>query len=268
MPHPLNLTTLAATTQPALATVLFAHGYGCDQSMWRDVAQAVPQTRRLLFDWPGAGGADLDAYDAERHATLDGYADDLLALLASEDLHDVVYVGHSVAASIGALAAQRDPTRFRLLAMVSPSPCLINDPPDYIGGFDRSQVDGLIHSLAQGHADWSRGIAPLVMGNPDRPALSDRLADSFCAMDPEIALRWAQATFWSDIRDCIPLLTVPCLVMQCQEDALAPVSVGAWLHRHLPRSDLVQLQATGHCPHLSAPDEVAQVLASALGLRG
>lgn len=267
MPHPLNFRTLPAVREPALATLLFAHGYGCDQTMWHDVVQAMPQAHRLLFDWPGAGEADLDTYDADRHATLDGYADDLLGLLAGEDLHDVVYVGHSVAASIGALAAQRDPSRFRLLAMVSPSPCLLNDPPGYTGGFDRTQIDGLIHSLAQGHADWSRGIAPLVMGNPDRPALSTRLADSFCAMDPEIALRWAQATFWSDIRAVVPTLTVPCLVLQCQDDALAPVSVGTWLHQHLPDSELVLLQATGHCPHLSAPDEVAQALLSALGAR-
>jgi sigma-B regulation protein RsbQ len=236
--------------------------------MWQEVAQALPDTRRVLFDWPGAGQSDPAAYDAERHATLEGYADDLLALLDELDLHDAVVVGHSVAASIAALAARRRPQRFGLLAMLSPSPCFLNDPPGYLGGFEQEQLEGLVHGLAEGQAAWSRAIAPVVMGNPDRPALSERLADSFCAMDPTIALRWARATFLSDLRPQMAEVQVPCLVMQSRDDNLAPEAVGRWLADTLPVSRYALLQALGHCPHLSAPAEVARVLQAHLAWRG
>ena len=266
--HPLNLHILDARDRAGAATIVLAHGYGCDQSMWHEVAHALPETRRILFDWPGAGHSDPAAYDAHRHATLDGYADDLLALLDELDLTDAVVVGHSVAASIGALAARRQPQRFGMLAMLAPSPCFFNDPPDYHGGFELAQLEGLVHGLAEGQAAWSRAIAPVVMGNPDRPALTDRLADSFCAMDPTIALRWARATFLSDIRQEMTEVTVPCLVMQSRDDKLAPEAVGHWLAANLPTSRLEMLQAIGHCPHLSAPAEVATVLQSQLAWRG
>ncbi|RZS52071.1 alpha/beta fold hydrolase [Sphaerotilus mobilis] len=264
----LNVHILPAEGSGPAQTVLLAHGYGCDQSLWREVAQALPQARRVLFDWPGAGGSDPDAYDAGRHASLDGYADDLLALMAALDLHDAVVVGHSVAGTIAAIAAAREPGRFGQLVMVAPSPCFINDPPGYEGGFDRPQLEALIDALADGQAAWSRAVAPVVMGNPDRPELSDQLADSFCAMDPAIALRWARATFLTDIRALVPRVNVPCLVLQCQSDALAPMAVGDWLAAHLPVSRQVSLQATGHCPHVSAPAEVAHVLSHWMGWRG
>lgn len=264
----LNVHILDAEGAGPAPTLVFAHGYGCDQSLWREVAQALPRARRVLFDWPGAGGADPAAYDPQRHATLDGYADDLLALLAALDTHDAVVVGHSVAATIALIAAAREPARFGQLVLVAPSPCFINDPPDYQGGFDRAQLTELIEGLAEGQAAWSRAVAPVVMGNPERPALSDRLADSFCAMDPVIALRWARATFLSDIRALVPQVAVPSLILQCQSDALAPLAVGDWLQARLPRSRLVPLQATGHCPHVSAPAEVAQVLDLWMDWRG
>jgi sigma-B regulation protein RsbQ len=264
MPHSLNVNILEPVRPEGAATLLFAHGYGCDQRMWSGVAAALPQTRRILFDWPGAGQADPAAYSARRHATLDGYAEDLLALMAELDLHDVVFVGHSVAASIGAIAAHRDASRLRMLAMVSPSPCFLNDPPDYQGGFERPQLEGLIRGLSEGHAAWSRAVAPMIMGNPERPALTEQLADSFCAMDPAIALRWARSTFLGDIRAIIPRISTPCFVMQCSEDALAPLSVGHWLHRHLLKSRLHLMEASGHCPHVSAPAEVASALVTAL----
>lgn len=242
-------------------TLLFAHGYGCDQRMWDGVAAALPQHRRVLFDWPGAGAADPARYDPLRHAALDGYADDLLALMQQLDLREVVFVGHSVAASIGALAARRDASRFGLLAMVAPSPCFLNDLPGYRGGYERAELEGLLQGLADGHAAWSRAMAPVIMGNAERPELAGRLSDSFCDMDPTIALRWARATFLADVRPAIPQLALPCLVMACAEDALAPPEVGRWLHAQLQRGDLVQLRARGHCPHVSAPAEVADVLA-------
>ncbi|MGY0195986.1 alpha/beta fold hydrolase [Leptothrix sp. BB-4] len=268
MQRELNVQILAGEGPGPAPTVVLAHGYGCDQTLWRDVAGALPMARRVLFDWPGAGGADPAAYDAERHARLDGYANDLLALLDELDLRDAVVVGHSVASTIAALAAVRDPRRFGLLVMVAPSPCFMNDPPDYAGGFDRAQLEALIDGLADGQAAWSRAVAPVLMGNPGRPELSGRLADSFCAMDPDIALRWARATFLSDIRALVPHVPVPCLLLQCQADALAPLAVGDWLHAHLPSSRLVRLQATGHCPHVSAPAEVAEVLREGMSWRG
>jgi sigma-B regulation protein RsbQ len=270
MQRELNVHVLAAegAGDGPVPTLVFAHGYGCDQSLWREVASALPMARRVLFDWPGAGGADPGAYDARRHASLDGYADDLLALLDELDLHDAVVVGHSVAGTIAAMAAVRRPQRIGLLVLTAPSPCFLNDLPDYRGGFDTAQLHELINGLAEGQAAWSRAVAPVVMGNPDRPELSAQLADSFCAMDPDIALRWARATFLTDIRALVPEVPVPCLVLQCQSDALAPLAVGDWLHHHLPRSRLVTLQATGHCPHVSAPAEVAEVLRQWMGWRG
>ena len=268
MTHALNLHILEASLPAGAPTLLFAHGYGCDQTMWRDVTQALPETRRIVFDWPGAGGADPSAYDGARHAKLEGYADDLLSLMAELDLRDTVVVGHSVAASIAAIAARRDPTRFGQLAMLSPSPCFMNDPPAYLGGFDRAQLEDLVLSLADGQTAWSRAVAPLVMGNADRPALTERLADSFCAMDPAIALRWARATFLADLRPLIPQVHVPSVVLQSTDDALAPVPVGQWLAAQLPRSRFELLQASGHCPHVSAPAEVAQALRRNLAWRG
>lgn len=267
MTHPLNLKVLPAAAAGA-TTIVFAHGYGCDQSMWQEVAQALPDTRRVLFDWPGAGQADPSAYDAQRHSTLEGYADDLLALLEELDLHDAVVVGHSVAASIVALAARRQPQRFGMLALLAPSPCFINDPPDYMGGFEQDQLEGLVHGLAEGLEAWSRAIAPVVVGNADRPALTERLAESFCTMDPTIALRWAKATFLCDLRPQMGQVQVPSLVMQSRDDNLAPEAVGRWLADTLPVSRYALLQALGHCPHLSAPAEVAQVLQAHLSWRG
>lgn len=259
----LNVHTFEPTqANSAARTLLFAHGYGCDQRMWDGVAAALTGHRRVLFDWPGAGASDLRCYDPARHATLDGYADDLLSLMASLELRDAVVVGHSVAASIAALAARRDPSRFGRLVMVAPSPCFLNDPPDYRGGFEPAALEGLLQGLADGHAAWARAMAPVIMGNPERPALAGRLADSFCDMDPAIALRWGRATFLADVRHVMPQLAIPCLVMACQDDALAPPEVGRWLHQHLRDGRLVQLQARGHCPHASAPAEVAAVLSN------
>ncbi len=268
MPHALNVHILEASTPAGAPTLLLAHGYGCDQTMWQAVAEALPEARRILFDWPGVGSADPAAYDAARHATLDGYADDLLALMAALDLHDTVVVGHSVAASVAALAAHRDASRFGLLAMLSPSPCFANDLPGYPGGFERSQLEDLVHGLAEGQAAWARAVAPMVMANPERPALTERLADSFCAMDPAVALRWARATFLSDLRPLIPGVAVPCLVLQSSGDALASEAVGQWLAARLPCSRYELLQASGHCPHVSAPAEVAQALRRNLAWRG
>jgi sigma-B regulation protein RsbQ len=276
MYHALNVNVLEsspsgmldATAKGVAPTLLFAHGYGCNQRMWQAVAQALPEARRILFDWPGSGLSDPAAYDPVRHASLDGYADDLLALIAALDLRDVILVGHSVAASIAAVAACREPARLGALVLVSPSPCFLNDLPDYPGGFERAQLDELLRGLSEGQAAWARAVAPMVMGNPQRPGLAQGLEASFCAMDPTIAQRWARVTFLSDIRAILPTLKTPCLVLQSRDDALACEAVGRWVARQLPRSRYELLAASGHCPHVSAPLEVAQVLRRHLAWRG
>ena len=267
MSHPLNVQVLEPEGR-ARATVVFGHGYGCDQSMWLDVVPRLADTRRVLFDWPGAGQSAPHAYEPARHAGLGGYADDLLALLDDLDLEDVVFVGHSVGASIAMIAAHRSPGRFGQLAMLTPSACFENHPPDYVGGFEREQLEGLINSLAESQAAWSRAMAPVLMGENADPALVARMTESFCAMDPTIALRWARAAFMVDLRALASEVPVPSVVMQCRNDALAPEVVGQWLARNLPTSRYERLDAVGHCPHLSAPVEVAEVIDRCLLWRG
>jgi sigma-B regulation protein RsbQ len=237
-------------------TLLFAHGFGCDQGMWRFVAPAFEDAHRVvLFDLAGAGGADAGAYDASRHARLDGYADDVLAICEALDLRDAVFVGHSVSCMIGLLAAKRAPARIAGLAMLGPSPCYLDHPPDYVGGFDRATLEGLLDLMGRNFAGWAGMLAPLAMGNPDRPALAGELEASFCRMDPAIARAFAEVTFLSDVRGEVAGLAQPTLLLQARDDAIAPEAVGHWLHARLPRSRLVLMEASGHCAHVSHPDE-------------
>jgi sigma-B regulation protein RsbQ len=242
--------------------MLFAHGFGCDQQMWRLV---VPRFEDhfdiILFDHAGAGAAQADAYDPVRHASLDGYADDVLEICEELDLHDIVFVGHSVSSMIGVLAAIREPERFAQLVLVGPSPRYIDDGA-YVGGFSEADIDDLLDSLSSNYLGWSGAMAPVIMGNDDRPQLADELDASFCRTDPELARRFAEVTFRSDIRGDLALLRTPTLVIQCSNDAIAPVSVGAFVHGEIAGSTMVVLDATGHCPHLSAPEETADAIAA------
>jgi sigma-B regulation protein RsbQ len=234
--------------------MVFAHGFGCDQHLWRHVAPRFEDRFRVvLFDHVGAGGADPAAYDVERHGRLDGYAEDVLAICDALDLRDVVFVGHSVSAMIGVLAANAEPERFAALVLVSPSPRYLDDD-GYRGGFSEADVDELLTSLDSNYLGWSRAMAPVIMGTPDRPELGEELTDSFCRADPDIARRFARATFLADNRADLPQVRVPCLVLQCRQDAIAPVEVGEYVHAQLPDSTFVLLDATGHCPNLSAPE--------------
>lgn len=244
--------------------MLFAHGFGCDQSMWRLVAPAFAETHRLvLFDHVGAGRSDRSAYDFERYGSLQAYADDVLELCRTLALEDVVLVGHSVSAMIGVLAVRADPERFGALAMVSPSPCYIDDD-GYVGGFTAGDVDELLESLGSNFLGWSSEMAPLIMGNPERPELGDELTNSFCRTDPDIAQQFARVTFRSDTRAELGDVRVPTLVLQCAEDAIAPRTVGEFVHRAIPGSSFALLDATGHCPNLSAPAETIAAIASFL----
>jgi sigma-B regulation protein RsbQ len=235
-------------------TMMFAHGFGCDQNMWRFVAPAFEDDFRiLLFDHIGAGSSDLSAYDPEKYATLDGYADDVIALARDAGVKEGVFVGHSVSAMIGLLAAKKAPELFNTLVMVGPSPRYIDDG-GYVGGFTEAQVEELLEFLDSNHMGWSQAMAPAIMGNTDRPELGQELTDSFCRTDPEIAKRFARTTFLSDNRADLGDLAARVLILQCREDVIAPISVGEYVHDALPGSELVILDATGHCPNLSAPE--------------
>ena len=244
--------------------MLFAHGFGCDQSMWRFVAPAFAETHRIvLFDHVGAGRSDRSAYDSERYGTLDGYADDMLELCRALALEDVVLVGHSVSAMIGMLAVRAEPERFGALMMVSPSPRYVDDD-GYVGGFRAEDIGELLESLASNYLGWSSQMAPVVMGNPDRPELGEELTNSFCRTDPDIAQQFARVTFCSDTRAELGDLRVPTLVLQCAEDAIAPRAVGEFVHREIPGSSFALLDAAGHCPNLSAPQQTIDAIAAFL----
>ena len=240
--------------------MLFAHGFGCDQRMWRHVAPRFADRYRVItFDNMGAGASDPAGYDAEAYSNLGGYAQDIVRIVEELDLRDVVFVGHSVSAMIGSLAATAVPERFAALVLVGPSARYLDDE-GYVGGFTESDIDGLLESLASNYLGWSGAMAPVIMGNPDRPALGEELNDSFCRTDPAIAHQFAQVTFLSDSRADLAAVTTPALVLQCSDDVIAPLGVGRFVADELPDATYVVLQATGHCPNLSAPEETYQAI--------
>jgi sigma-B regulation protein RsbQ len=240
--------------------MVFAHGFGCDQAMWRYIVPAFSERfRTVTFDLVGSGGSDLSAYDREKYGTLQGYADDLLEIINECATGPVIFVGHSVSAMIGLLATIKAPERFVAQIMVGPSPCYINDG-DYIGGFNRQDIDELLETLEANYLGWSSSLAPVIMGAPNRPELREELTNSFCRNDPEIAKHFARVTFLSDNRADVPLSKVPALILQCSEDLIAPRTVGDYLHRHLPKSTLHVIENVGHCPHMSAPTESSRAI--------
>jgi sigma-B regulation protein RsbQ len=252
-----NVKLMGRGTRP----LLFAHGFGCDQHMWRFVTPAFENDYRIvLFDYVGSGKSELRAYNPERYSTLNGYAEDILDICEALQLEDVIFVGHSVSGMIGLLAALRAPERFKHLIFVSPSPRYINEPPDYVGGFERKDLEELLETMDKNYIGWANFLAPVIMKNPERPELTTELTESFCSTDPMIARRFAQVTFFSDNRRDLPKLTVPSLILQCSEDLIAPREVGEYVHRNVPRSTLRVMKATGHCPHLSAPEETIALI--------
>ncbi len=266
------MTTKAAATEvilrnnvhvlgnPAGRPLVFAHGFGCSQEIWRNVVPYfVRDYKVVLFDHVGAGGSDATAYDRGKYDSLDGYARDLLEILAVLDLTDVVFVGHSVSAMIGVVASADDPSRFGQLVLVGPSPRYV-DQGDYRGGFTQADIDGLLDSLDSNYLGWSAEMAPVIAGNPDRPEVGEELTGLFCATDPTIARHFARVTFLSDNRRDLARVTVPTVVLQCSDDVIAPAVVGDYVHDHIPGSTLVTLTSTGHTPSLSDPDELAAVI--------
>lgn len=246
-----NVQVTGSTGSP----MLFAHGFGCDQNMWRFITGAFePQHQIILFDYVGSGRSDLQQYRPERYSNLNGYAQDILDVCHATEARDLILVGHSVSGTSAILAAIKEPNLFRPLVLVSPSPRYMDDPPDYHGGLKRADVEELLATMDKNYIGWANFLAPAILQRPDRPELSQELAQSFCSTDPHIARRFAEATFYSDNRADLSKVSVPSLILQCAEDAIAPVGVGEYMHQQMKNSVLKIIPATGHCPHMSDPD--------------
>lgn len=245
--------------------MLFAHGFGCDQTMWRHLIPAFEDDYLLvLFDHVGSGRSDTSAYDPARYSTLNGYARDVLEICDLLDLTNIVFVGHSVSGTIGLLAAMQVPERFEHMVLIGPSPCFTNEV-GYVGGFERETIEGLLAGMDGNYQEWAASLASLVVKNPERPDLAKELVDSLCAIDPAIARAFARATFLGDYRSILGQVKVPSLVLQSEDDALAPLEVGRYLGSHLRGSTLEVLPTSGHCPHVSHPLETANAIRAYLG---
>jgi sigma-B regulation protein RsbQ len=251
-----NVKVLGKGTRP----IMFSHGCGCDQHMWRFVVPAFENDYRIiLFDHVGAGNSDHSAVDRLKYQTLDGYAQDVLEICEELELTKITFVGHSVSSMIGVLASIRQPERFANLVLVAPSPRYVSDS-QYFGGFERREIDGLLEMLDANYLGWASTMAPAIMGNSDRPELGEELQSSFCRTDPQIAKFFARVTFLSDNRRDLHKVRARTVILQCSQDVIAPISVGEFVHREIPGSELVSMKATGHCPNLSAPDETTSII--------
>ena len=251
-----NVRVFGKGTQP----MMFAHGFGCDQNMWRFITPAFEDEYKIiLFDYVGAGKSDISAYNAERYASLQGYATDIEEICEELNLENVIIIAHSVSAMIALLAAMQKPAYFSKIIMVGPSPCYINDE-NYVGGFERKDIEGLLETMEKNYIGWSNFLAPKIMGNDDRPELGNELSESFCSTDPVIARRFAEATFFSDNRQDLKKNKIPSLILQCSDDIIAPTQVGKYLSQNLPKSTLKIMKATGHCPHMSEPAETISLI--------
>ena len=240
--------------------MLFAHGFGCDQNMWRFIASTFSDRYKIiLFDYVGSGKSDIDSYSHEKYSNLNGYAQDVLDICNELKLRDAVFIGHSVSCMIGLLAAVKEPSYFSKLIFLGPSPRYLNDR-EYTGGFERSDIEGLLETMEKNYIGWANFLAPVIMQNSDKPELTEELTNSFCSIDPAIARQFAQVTFLSDNRDDLPKLKIPSLIIQCSDDLIAPMEVGEYTHRSLHQSTLIVMNASGHCPHMSAPEETISII--------
>lgn len=251
-----NIRILGSGTQP----IVFAHGFGCDQNMWRFVYPVFEEEYKIvLFDHVGAGNSDEKAYSRAKYSSLEGYAKDILEICDALDLHNIILVGHSVSSMIAVLAANLEPSRFAHLILIAPSPRYVNDN-GYVGGFGREDIEDLLESLESNYLGWSATMAPVIMGRPDEPKYGEELTNSFCRTNPEIASHFAEVTFMSDNREDLEKLETPCLILQCSQDVLAPPEVGEYMKQRVRHNVFHQLKATGHCPNLSAPEETVAAI--------
>ncbi|MEQ6049789.1 alpha/beta hydrolase [Lysinibacillus capsici] len=255
-----NVTILGQGDQP----LIFAHGFGCDQNMWRFITPAfMDKYKIILFDYVGSGNSDINAYSSEKYQSLQGYVQDLLDIIETLSLQNSIFVGHSISAMIGLLASIQHPDYFKKLIMIGPSPCYLNDD-GYLGGFERSDIAELLDMMEMNFTGWASYMAPIAMSNPEQPALTQELKQTFIAADPIIAKEFAEVTFLSDHRSELPKVSVPSLIIQCSEDSIVPISVGDYLHQHLKNSTLQLMEAKGHYPHISHPNETIQCIADFL----
>jgi sigma-B regulation protein RsbQ len=240
--------------------IMFAHGFGCDQNMWRFITPAFENDYRIiLFDYVGAGKSDVNAYEPERYASLHGYVQDVLEIIDDLKLKDVIFVGHSVSSMVGVLAAIEEPSYFSKLILVGPSPCYINKD-DYKGGFEKKDIEDLLETMEKNYIGWANFLAPAIMSNKERPELGEELTESFCSTDPVIARQFAEATFFSDNREDLRKIKIPSLILQCSEDIIAPLEVGEYVNKNLANSTMKIMKATGHCPHMSEPEETISLM--------
>jgi sigma-B regulation protein RsbQ len=241
-------------------SMFLVHGYGCDQNMWKFITPQFKEDYRIiLIDLVGSGKSDENAYDYDKYSSLEGYADDIIEICDALNLKDICFVGHSVGAIIGLLAAVKRPALFEKLIMIGPSPRYINDVV-YFGGFSQNDIDDLMETLDSNYLGWSSAMAPVIMGNPDRPELAAELEESFCQNNPEIAKHFAKVTFQGDNRSDLNKLTTDTLIIQSMEDAIASVKVGRYVHENIANSKFVILETTGHCPHLSDPNQTIEAI--------
>lgn len=242
------------------STLLFAHGFGCDQNTWRYIIPAFQdQYRIVLFDYVGAGKSDLNAFDPQRYNHLNGYAEDVIEICEALKLENVIFIGHSVSSMIGLLAVNKNPSYFKKIVFIGPSARYINEP-DYVGGMELKDLEDLLELMESNYLGWSRALAPSIMGNPDKPELGEALTESFCSTDPDIARSFARVTFLSDNRTDLGQLSIPSLTIQCQDDFLTSVTTATYIHEHTPQNQLMLLESSGHCPHISDPAGVVDCI--------
>lgn len=245
--------------------MLFAHGFGCDQNMWRYITPAFKEKYKIiLFDYVGSGHSDTKAYNREKYSDLNGYANDILDVVTALDLNNIIFVGHSVSCMIGLLASLKEPGRFSKMIFIGPSARYINDAPTYVGGFEKKDIEELLETMDKNYIGWANFLAPAIMKNPERPELGEELVESFCSTDPIVARQFAEVTFLSDNRADLSKSTIPSLILQCTDDLIAPLEVGNYLHHQLTESTLKIMKATGHCPHMSAPAETIELISDYL----
>jgi len=241
--------------------MIFAPGFGCDQSVWNFVTKAfIDEYQLILFDYVGSGNSDLTAYDENRYSTLKGYSQDILDICSTLKVKDAIFVGHSVGGMIGMLASIQQPKHFSELIMIGPSPCYLNDPPHYFGGFEEEELRGLLNLMERNYIGWANIFASTLLNDANQANVKKELEDRFCSTDPLIARQFAEATFFADNRHDLSKVLIPSLILQCSEDVIAPVQVGQYLHQHLSFSTLKQMEAIGHCPHMSHPEETIALI--------
>ncbi|MEK8129639.1 alpha/beta hydrolase [Paenibacillus filicis] len=242
-------------------TVMLAHGFGCDQSMWKYILPSLERKFRVvLFDYVGSGKSDLSAYTSKKYHTLHGYAQDVLDIIEAYGLRDVIFIGHSISSMIGMLASIERPEYFERMVMIGPSACYLNEADEYVGGFEKSDIIELLDMMEMNFAGWASFMAPFAMNNPEMPMLSKELERSFISADPVIAREFAEVTFFADHRRDLAQAAVPTLIMQCSDDSVVPLEAGEYLHRHLKNSTFQLMEAKGHYPHISHPDETIRLI--------